>query len=118
MNGMALLESWFSAATSDFIEQHKSEIGFFQKVQSEHVAKGNAERQVGKDSSYATSMLHRGMDFNNHLNPIGPDCGDRQMLNQTCFPVPNSGPGNFGTLQEITPNGLPGVLQLSARFSF
>jgi hypothetical protein len=55
-------------------------------------------------------------------NPMGypgnDDCGDGQSLNQTCFLVPNSGPGNFGTLQEISPNGLPRVLQFSARFSF
>jgi hypothetical protein len=56
-------------------------------------------------------------------NPIGTQgppypCGDGVTPNQTCFLVPNSGPGNFGTLQEISPNGLPRVLQFSARFTF
>jgi hypothetical protein len=56
-------------------------------------------------------------------SPIGSQqgqypCGDGVSLNQTCFLVPNSGPGNFGTLQEISPNGLPRVLQFSARFTF
>jgi hypothetical protein len=56
-------------------------------------------------------------------NPIGTQqgqypCGDGVSLNQTCFLVPNSGPGNFGTLQEISPNGLPRILQFSARFTF
>jgi Carboxypeptidase regulatory-like domain len=51
-------------------------------------------------------------------NPIGTNCGDGASLNQTCYLVPNSGPGNFGTLQEISPNGLPRVLQFSARFTF
>ena len=51
-------------------------------------------------------------------NPIGTNCGDGMSLNQTCYLVPNSGPGNFGTLQEISPNGLPRVLQFSARFTF
>ena len=51
-------------------------------------------------------------------NPIGSNCGDGMTLNQTCYLVPNSGPGNFGTLQEISPNGLPRVFQFSARFSF
>ncbi len=51
-------------------------------------------------------------------NPIGANCGDGASLNQTCYLVPNSGPGNFGALQEISPNGLPRVLQFSARFSF
>ena len=51
-------------------------------------------------------------------NPIGTNCGDGASINQTCYLVPNSGPGNFGTLQEISPNGLPRVLQFSARFTF
>jgi hypothetical protein len=51
-------------------------------------------------------------------NPIGSNCGDGATLNQTCYLVPNSGPGNFGTLQEISPNGLPRILQFSARFTF
>jgi hypothetical protein len=51
-------------------------------------------------------------------NPIGTTCGDGQTPTQTCYLVPNSGPGNFGALQEISPNGLPRVLQFSARISF
>jgi Carboxypeptidase regulatory-like domain len=51
-------------------------------------------------------------------NPIGATCGDGATLNQTCYLVPNSGPGNFGALQEISPNGLPRALQFSARFTF
>jgi hypothetical protein len=51
-------------------------------------------------------------------NAYGGTCGDGMSLNQTCYLVPNTGPGNFGTLQEINPNGLPRVLQFSARFTF
>jgi Carboxypeptidase regulatory-like domain/TonB dependent receptor len=51
-------------------------------------------------------------------NPIGTNCGDGKTLNQTCYLVANSGPGNFGTFQEVSPNGLPRVLQFSARFTF
>jgi hypothetical protein len=51
-------------------------------------------------------------------NPIGTNCGDGATLSQTCYLVPNSGSGNFGTLQEISPQGLPRVLQFSARFAF
>jgi len=56
-------------------------------------------------------------------NPIGTQggqypCGDGVSLTQTCFLVPNSGPGNFGSYQEVSPNGLPRVVQFSARFSF
>jgi Carboxypeptidase regulatory-like domain/TonB dependent receptor len=51
-------------------------------------------------------------------NPYGGNCGDGMSLNQTCYLVPNTGPGNFGALQEISPNGLPRILQFSARFTF
>jgi hypothetical protein len=51
-------------------------------------------------------------------NPYGANCGDGASVNQTCYLVPNSGPGNFGTYQEVSPNGLPRVLQFSARFTF
>jgi hypothetical protein len=51
-------------------------------------------------------------------NPFGSNCGDGMSSTQTCYLVPNSGPGNFGTLQEISPNGLPRILQFSVRFAF
>ena|GEM_PF-570065 len=51
-------------------------------------------------------------------NPVGSTCGDGMTPNQTCYLVPNSGPGNFGSLQEISPNGLPRILQFSVRFTF
>jgi hypothetical protein len=56
-------------------------------------------------------------------DPIGTQqgkypCGDGVSLNQTCFLVPNSGPGNFGTLQEVSPLNPPRVLQFSARYTF
>jgi hypothetical protein len=40
------------------------------------------------------------------------------MLNQTRYLVPDSGPGIFGALQEISLNRLPPAFQFSARFSF
>ncbi len=49
---------------------------------------------------------------------FGRTCGDGKSTNQTCYLVPNAGPGNFGALQEISPNGLPRVLQFSVRFTF
>jgi hypothetical protein len=51
-------------------------------------------------------------------NPVGTNCGDGATPNQTCYLVPNSGPSNFGALQEISPSGLPRVLQVAARFTF
>src|SRR5208282_5326297 len=58
------------------------------------------------------------IQYNPVGNPINPNCGDGATLNQTCYLVPNSGPGNFGALQEISPNGLPRALQFSVRFTF
>jgi hypothetical protein len=69
--------------------------------------------------NHANYYVQNGDGINQlQYNPIGSNCGDGQTLNQTCYLVPNSGPGNFGALQEISPNGLPRVLQFSARFSF
>jgi hypothetical protein len=51
-------------------------------------------------------------------NPIGGSCGDGMSPNQTCYLVPNTGAGNFGALQEISPNGLPRVLQFALKFTF
>jgi hypothetical protein len=74
--------------------------------------------------NHANYYVQNGDGINQlQYNPIGTPqgqypCGDGISTNQTCFLVPNSGPGNFGTLQEISPNGLPRALQFSARFTF
>jgi hypothetical protein len=69
--------------------------------------------------NHANYYVQNGNGINQlQYNPIGTNCGDGLSLNQTCYLVPNSGPGNFGTLQEISPNGLPRALQFSARFTF
>ncbi|HYA24634.1 MAG TPA: TonB-dependent receptor [Terriglobales bacterium] len=69
--------------------------------------------------NHANYYVQNGNGINQlQYNPIGTNCGDGATLNQTCYLVPNSGPGNFGTLQEISPNGVPRVLQFSMRFSF
>ena len=69
--------------------------------------------------NHANFYVQNGDGINQlQYNPIGANCGDGQTLNQTCYLVPNSGSGNFGTLQEISPNGLPRVLQFSLRFAF
>ncbi len=69
--------------------------------------------------NHANYYVQNGNGINQlQYNPIGTNCGDGMSVNQTCYLVPNSGPGNFGALQEISPNGLPRVLQFSARFSF
>jgi hypothetical protein len=69
--------------------------------------------------NHANFYVQNGDGINQlQYNPIGTNCGDGATLNQTCYLVPNTGPGNFGTFQEISPNGLPRVLQFSARFTF
>ena len=69
--------------------------------------------------NHANYYVQNGNGINQlQYNPYGGNCGDGATVNQTCYLVPNSGPGNFGTLQEISPNGLPRVLQFSARFTF
>jgi hypothetical protein len=69
--------------------------------------------------NHANYYVQNGNGVNQiQYNPYGQNCGDSMSVNQTCYLVPNSGAGNFGTLQEINPNGLPRVLQFSARFTF
>jgi len=69
--------------------------------------------------NHANYYVQNGDGINQlQYNPIGTNCGDGAALNQTCYLVPNSGPGNFGALQEISPNGEPRVFQFSARFTF
>lgn len=69
--------------------------------------------------NHANYYVQNGDGINQlQYNPFGSNCGDGMSLRQTCYLVPNSGPGNFGTLQEISPNGLPRVLQFSVRFTF
>jgi len=77
------------------------------------------EAQAFNLFNHANYYVQNGNGINQlQYNPIGTNCGDGATLKQTCYLVANSGPGNFGTLQEISPNGLPRVLQFSARFTF
>jgi hypothetical protein len=69
--------------------------------------------------NHANFFVQNGDGVNQlQYNPIGANCGDGATLNQTCYLVPNSGTGNFGALEEISPNGTPRALQFSARYSF
>jgi hypothetical protein len=69
--------------------------------------------------NHANYYVQNGNGINQlQYNPVGTTCGDGIHADQTCYLVANSGPGNFGTFQEISPNGLPRVLQFSARFTF
>jgi hypothetical protein len=69
--------------------------------------------------NHANYYVQNGNGINQlQYNPVGTNCGDGATLNQTCYLLTNSGLGNFGALQEISPNGLPRVLQFSMRFTF
>jgi hypothetical protein len=69
--------------------------------------------------NHANYFVQNGDGVNpQQYNPIGTNCGDGMTLDQTCYLVPNSGPGNFGSLQEISPNGTPRVLQFAIKFTF
>jgi hypothetical protein len=69
--------------------------------------------------NHANYYVQNGNGINQlQYNPVGQYCGDGVTANQTCYLLPNTGSGNFGSFQEISPDGLPRVLQFSARFTF
>ncbi len=75
--------------------------------------------QVFNLFNHANYYVQNGDGVNQlQYNPIGTNCGDGQSLNQSCYLVPNVGAGNFGTYQEVNPNGLPRAVQFSLQFSF
>ena len=77
------------------------------------------QAQVFNLFNHANYYVQNGDGINQlQYNPIGTNCGDGLSPNQKCYLVPNSGPGNFGALQEINPDGLPRVFQFSVRFTF
>jgi hypothetical protein len=50
--------------------------------------------------------------------PVGQTCGDGASNNQTCYLLPNAGPGGFRTLQIINSLNGPRVLQFAFKWSF
>ncbi len=69
--------------------------------------------------NHANYYVQNGNGINQlQYNPVGSKCGDGLNSTQQCYLVPNTGAGNFGALQEISPNGLPRVLQFAVKFSF
>jgi len=91
-------------------------------VRTIHATEGKAlqlQVQAFNLLNHANYFVQNGNGINqSQYNPIGANCGDGATLNQTCYLVPNTGPGNFGAFGEISPNGLPRVLQFSASFRF
>ena len=50
--------------------------------------------------------------------PNGPNCGDGQSSNQTCYLIPEAGPGGFGSLQSVNSLHGPRVLQFAFKYRF
>ena len=75
--------------------------------------------QVFNLANHANYFVQNGSGINQVLyNPVGPTCGDGATLNQTCYLVPNVGPGNFQTLESINELNGPRVFQISLNYSF
>lgn len=69
--------------------------------------------------NYSNFYVQNGTGVNPiQYSPFGATCGDGQTLNQTCYLVPNSGAGGFGTLQVINALNGPRVFQFAAKWSF
>ena len=77
------------------------------------------QAQVFNLFNHANYYVQNGNGINQlQYNPIGANCGDGATLNQTCYLVPNSGTGGFGTLQVINALNGPRVFQFAAKWSF
>ena len=50
--------------------------------------------------------------------PFGSTCGDGHITDQTCYLVPNSGSGGFGTLNTINALNGPRVMQFALSYNF
>lgn len=75
--------------------------------------------QVFNVANHANFYVQNGSGINaTQYNPVGPTCGDGATLNQTCYLVPNAGPGNFQTLESINELNGPRVFQFAFYYSF
>ncbi len=75
--------------------------------------------QVFNLANHANYYVQNGAGINQiQYNPVGANCGDGVTQNQTCSLVPNSGPGNFQTLNSIDQLNGPRVFQFSFQDSF
>ncbi|MDQ2842072.1 MAG: carboxypeptidase regulatory-like domain-containing protein [Acidobacteriota bacterium] len=70
-------------------------------------------------ANHANFFVQNGSGINQtQYNPVGPTCGDGSTLRQTCYLIPNTGPGNFQTLESIGQLNGPRVFQFSFGYSF
>jgi hypothetical protein len=77
------------------------------------------QAQVFNVLNHANYYVQNGTGVNPiQYRPFGATCGDGQTLNQTCYLVPNTGPGGFGTPQVINALNGPRVFQFALKWSF
>ena len=75
--------------------------------------------QVFNLANHVNFYVQNGAGINQtQYNPVGPTCGDGATLNQTCYLIPNVGPGAFQTLESIGQLNGPRVFQFSFGYSF
>jgi hypothetical protein len=75
--------------------------------------------QVFNLANHPNFYVQNGAGINQtQYNPVGPTCGDGATLNQTCYLIPNVGPGAFQTLESIGQLNGPRVFQFSFGYSF
>jgi hypothetical protein len=77
------------------------------------------QAQVFNLLNHANYYVQNGTGVNPiQYTPFGSTCGDGHSSNQTCYLVPNTGSGGFGTLNVI--NALNGarVMQFAIKYSF
>jgi hypothetical protein len=87
-----------------------------------HVTERNAitlQAQAFNLLNHANYYVQNGGGVNQtQYSPNGPNCGDGQSQDQTCYLIPETGPGGFGTLQASNALNGPKVLQFAFRYSF
>ena len=77
------------------------------------------EAQAFNVANHANYYVQNGGGVNQvQYAPTGDNCGDGQTLDQTCYLIPETGSGGFGTLQSINALHGPRVLQFSFQYNF
>ncbi len=77
------------------------------------------QAQVFNVMNHANYYVQNGTGVNYiQYEPSGPTCGDRVSLKQVCYLTPNTGPGGFGTLENINYQNGPRIMQFSLKWTF